>query len=268
MSAKTQPTPQPNNNELPKVAPIHDLTKMTRGQLDVIAKQYKLRPTAYANKNSLIDAIRKKQPTQKAAKPAKQAKSKKSGGKRVQSKKIDWNKAFAFYIEDHTRSYSDVAKEFGVTKKSVERNAQYTITEGPEKGSWITWAERRQEVGELARKKAEEDYKKTAPVRSQQHLMQYRNLQVAIALKVNQLANEGEWYVNPTTGKKIKIQSTDARQLADVSKAMKLAIDGERVIMGLPTSVSTIKPGADDETGKGWGELLMLAMKSANEQSK
>jgi len=263
MSAKTQPTPQPNNNELPKVAPIHDLTKMTRGQLDVIAKQYKLRPTAYANKNSLIDAIRKKQPTQKAAKPAKQTKSKKTNGR-----KVDWNLAYEWYIEDHTRSYSDVAKQYGVSKQAVEKAAKYVYTDGESKGSWVSWSERRQELGEIARKKAEEDYKKTAPVRSQQHLMQYRNLQVAIALKVNQLANEGEWYVNPTTGKKIKIQSTDARQLADVSKAMKLAIDGERVIMGLPTSVSTIKPGADDETGKGWGELLMLAMKSANEQSK
>jgi hypothetical protein len=257
MSAKTQTT-TPKSNK-PKLLKINKpLEKMNRGELDVVAKSLKVKTDKHPNKKSLIDAL---SPLVKYKAPAKRKSTATAG------RKVDWNKAFEWYIADHTRSYADVAKEFGVVKKTVEQAAKYTYTEGERKGEWSTWAERRQELGENARKKAEEDYKKSAPIRSQQHLMQYRNLQVAIALKVNQLANEGEWYVNPTTGKKIKIQSTDARQLADVSKAMKLAIDGERVIMGLPTSVSTIKPGADDETGKGWGELLMLAMKSANEQS-
>jgi len=195
-----------------------------------------------------------------AAKPAKKTVAR----KKTTSKKVDWNKAFEWYIADHTRSYSDVAKEFGVTKRNVEKSAVYTYTDGKQKGSWVTWAERRQELGDLARKKAEEDYKKSAPVRSAEHLKQYRNLQIAASNKVTMLAMQGQWLIDPTTNKKVKVQEFDARQLADVAKALKLAIDGERVIMGLPTSVSTIKPGADDETGKGWGELLALAMKQAS----
>ncbi len=58
------------------------------------------------------------------------------------------------------------------------------------------------------------------------------------------------------------IQSTDASQLANIAKALKIAIDGERVILGLSTAVTAIKPGNDD-TDKGWGELLAFAIKSA-----
>lgn len=255
--AKKPKTPKPTTSHKPtKYVIDRPLDKYSRSDLDVIAKNVNLKGN-YPTKALLIIAL-KEHTHVKAAKPKKKA---------VTSRKVDWNKAFEYYIEDHTRSYADVAKEFGVAKRTVEQSAKYTYTEGDKKGTWVTWAERRQELGEIARKKSEEDYKKTAPARSQQHLLQYRNLQVAIATKVTMLANQGNWYVDPNTGKKIKIQEFDARQLADAAKALKLAIDGERVIMGLPTSVSTIKPGADDETGKGWGELLMLAMKQANEQS-
>lgn len=248
---------KPTTNRKPsKVVIDRPLEKFARSDLDAIAKKAGVKPDAYKTKALLVIALKEHTRVKAKAKP--------KGGR---ASKIDWNKAFEWYIEDHTRSYSDVAKAFGVSTQSVERNATYTYTDGEKKGSWVTWAERRHELGEIARKKAEEDYKKTAPARSQQHLLQYRNLQIAASNKVAMLAHQGQWLIDPDTGKRIKVQEFDARQLADVAKALKLAIDGERVIMGLPTSVSTIKPGADDETGKGWGELLALAMKQANEQS-
>jgi len=244
--------------KIKKIAIDQPLRKMNRGQLDGVAKQLKLKPSSYANIKELVEALT---PLTKQPKAAKRAARKKG-------RKFDWNKAFEFYIADHTRSYADVAKQFGVVKKTIEQAAKYEYTDGKRKGTWCSWAERRQELGDIARKKTEEDYKKTAPARSEQHLMQYRNLQIATSQKITALAATGKTLVDPTTGQKFKIQDFDARQLADVAKALKLAIDGERVIMGLATSVATIKPGSDDETGKGWGELLALAMKEASKDAE
>lgn len=174
--------------------------------------------------------------------------------------KVDWNKAFAWFMEDATRSYADVAREFDVTKRSVERKAYVDNDDG----SFETWAERRQRVGDEVRKKAEDDYRKSIPAREEQHLALYRNLQLATGVKINLLVNQGDWLVDPKTGKKVKVQEFSTRELADAAKALKLSIDGERVILGLSTSVSTIKPG-ENEKGQGWGELLLMAQKRVAE---
>lgn len=237
-------TPKRNISKLP-------LDKLTRDELNTLATKRKIDYKAFSNKRDLIAAL--------STKP--------KGAQRKGGRKLDPVKAYDFYFGDNTRSYADVAKEFGVSKNAVEAIAKVTIKEGPEKGTWKTWAEHRQDLVEIAQKKRDEEYRKSIPVRNEEHLKQYRNLQIATSNKITALALQGEWLVNPKTGQKVKVQEFDARQLADVAKALKLAIDGERVILGLATSVATIKPGSDDETGKGWGELLALAMKQAgNEQ--
>jgi transposase len=162
--------------------------------------------------------------------------------------KIDWQKAYQWFIADARRSYADVAEEFGVSKQSVERNARATT----EQGELVTWAKRRQLLGENAKKQAEDEYKKSVPARNEQHLLQYRNLQIIISTKVSYIASQS------------KIHETDASQLLSLAKALKIAIDGERAILGLATSVAAIKPDTDDTQG-GWGELLALAMKTVEE---
>jgi hypothetical protein len=181
--------------------------------------------------------------------------------------KIDWNKAYEWFIADHTRSYSDVAKQFGVTKKSVENNAKYVYTEGDEKGTWCTWAERRRELGEIARKNAEDEYKKSAPFREEQHLIQYRNAQILASQKIAMMSKEGTWLVDPKTQQRFKVNEISGRDIKDIIVGLRSAIDGERIIMGLPTSVSTIKPG-DSEKGMGWTELLMMAMARVEQEGK
>lgn len=202
------------------------------------------------------------------AKPAAKAK-KKAQPKRRTHRKLDPVKAYDYYFSDATRSYADVAKEFGVSKQAVEAIAKVDVEEvvnGKKSKSWVTWAEHRLDLVEEAQKKRDEEYRKSIPVRNEEHLKQYRNLQIATSNKITMLAMQGEWLVNPKTGAKVKVQELSARELADAAKALKLAIDGERVILGLATSVATIKPGSDDETGKGWGELLALAMKQASDE--
>jgi hypothetical protein len=163
--------------------------------------------------------------------------------------KINWQEAYQWFIADARRSYADVAKNFNVSKQSVERNARTTT----EHGKSVTWAKRRQSLGENAQKRTDDEYRKSTPARTEQHLMQYRNLQIILSAKITLLAQGN------------MIQSTDAGQLASIAKALKIAIDGERVILGLTTSVSAIKPENDD-SGKGWGELLALAMRNSDER--
>lgn len=162
--------------------------------------------------------------------------------------KIDWQKAYQWFIVDARRSYADVAKEFNVSKQSVERNARTTT----EDGESVTWAKRRRLLGENAKKQAEAEHKKSVPVRNEQHLLQYRNLQIITSSKISAVASQG------------KIQDIDASQLLSLAKALKIAVDGERIILGLATSVASVKPEANDAKG-GWGELLTLAMKTVEE---
>lgn len=88
-------------------------------------------------------------------KPKKSTKAKSAQKK---SKKFDHDKAFAWFLEDATRSYGDVAKQFKVTKQAIERIAKVTLDDG----SWCTWAERRQMLGDEARKKLRTITKKRA----------------------------------------------------------------------------------------------------------
>ena len=180
------------------------------------------------------------------------------------SRKFPYDAAYAWYMDDATRSYADVAKQFGVSKTTVENRAKVTIESGDDAGTWVTWAEHRQSLADEARKQMDEERKKSIPYREEQHLLQYRNLQIAVGQKIASIANEGKWYIDAETGKKIKFQITDARQLSDAAKALKIAIDGERVIMGLSTSVATIKPGEDNK-GNGFAELFAMAIQTVKD---
>lgn len=177
------------------------------------------------------------------------------------TQKVNWNKAYAWFIEDATRSYSDVAKEFNVTKRAVERQASKVSPDG----SKTTWAMRRRLLGEKAEKKTEQDYKKSAAARNEQHLLQYRNLQIVISSRVAEISKQGKELIDPKTGERIRISSVDASELASLARGLKTAIDGERVALGLSTSVASTKPESEEGVGKGWGELLALATSRVKE---
>jgi hypothetical protein len=176
------------------------------------------------------------------------------------ARKWDVDAAYQWYMDDATRSYADVAKQFGIAKQTVENKAKIVLDDG----SWETWAEHRQNLADEARKKMDEERKKSIPYREDQHLLQYRNLQIAVSQKITTIAAEGKWFIDADTGQRTKLQLTDARQLADAAKALKIAIDGERVIMGLSTSVATIKPGEDNK-GNGFAELFAMAIQTVKD---
>lgn len=245
------------------------------------AQHLKLSPSQNDQAAVSVGAVAKKRVAAVKAKASKKKKTKKRALKKDDKPKFrrgleaapkggsgkrtfDATAAFKWYLEDVKRSYDDVAKEFKVTKKTVENNARVNYMDEDGSMVWCTWAERRQALGKIAREEAEKAYIKSSSVRSEKHLEQYRLLQEATTKRISTMLKEGE-VMTDEDGNRMKIMLSSARDLADAAKALKLATDGERVIMGLATAVSTIKPGSDDDTGKGWGELLALALKEAPE---
>lgn len=125
-------------------------------------------------------------------------------------KNIDWVEAKKFYLNDATHTYADVAKKFDVSTWSVEQM-----------GSKEGWVKTRQELGEKALEEFEENKKAMIAEASDRHIKVWRSLQ----------------------GEIIKTMKNDqgkltSAQLLQLSNSLKRVIDGERVILGLPTSVA------------------------------
>jgi hypothetical protein len=124
-------------------------------------------------------------------------------------KGIDWNEAKAYYMESFTRSYADVAKKYGVSLTIVEK-----------RGNDESWVKVRQELGEKALLEFEENKIMEIAKANKNHITIFRSLQAHAA---KQLYNK----------KDIK-----AGEVSAIASALKIAIEGERLILGLPTTVS------------------------------
>lgn len=176
--------------------------------------------------------------------------------------KIDWNQARKDYLSDARLSLQDIANKYGVSKKSVEN-----------KSSVEGWVALRQSLGE----KALEDFqKKLIDEKSQaesRHLIQYRNLQAIINKSLMAIDQGNFWtdkkgnLVLDKAGKPIPVPP-DARQLESLAKAAKISMDGERVALGLPTSVNGITGGNGESIWTGFSDMVKTAKKVIDESSK
>lgn len=174
-------------------------------------------------------------------------------------KKIDWNKARQAYLADTTLSLKDIAEQFGVSKTIVERRAS---AEG--------WADIRQKLGESA---FEEFQKRLLDEKSKaqsRHLIQYQNLQAVINRSVYAFSVGSFWtdkknnLILDAEGKPIPMPP-DAKQLEAIAKAAKISMDGERAVLGLPTSVSGLTDGKGDSVWTGFAEMVKGASKVVKE---
>lgn len=180
--------------------------------------------------------------------------------------KIDWVEARKFYMEDTTRSYQDVADKFGVAKKTVELRAKNEMTE---KGSKTTWAIARQRLGEQATQAHEEELVDEKSKADDRHLLQYKNLQ---SLLNNKMVNikDGVPYLD-RSGKVILredgkplMKQVEAQELHYIARALQTAINGERVILGLPTTVTSLVGKDGNEMNWGWADAVKEAAKLVN----
>lgn len=173
--------------------------------------------------------------------------------------KVDWLSIRKSYLSDSTISYSDLAKTYKVSKTAIERKAKAE-----------SWVELRQELGEKAFNNFTEkllDQKSSAQSR---HLQHWQNLQAIANNSIIHFAERS--YERDRRGNLIIIKDKDGNlnpiprpvnttELVNVAKAIKIAIDGERVTLGLPTGVSAL---SDPEGGSVWSGFAEL-MKAADE---
>jgi hypothetical protein len=122
-------------------------------------------------------------------------------------KGIDWAEAKEYYLDSFTRTYADIAKKYGLSPKTVEQ-----------RGNEEKWVECRKKLGERALLEFEENKIMEIAAANNHHLNIFRNLQVKASRKL----------LNPAD-----LKTGELKQLADVYK---IAVEGERLILGLPTS--------------------------------
>lgn len=160
--------------------------------------------------------------------------------------KIDWIEARKYYLRDNTVSYRDVAEKFGVSKKAVETHA-----------SVDGWAFLRQSLGERSIQRVEAEIVDKNTEINEKHGRHYRNAQALVSNLLIVASNTLKKKIEEKGADNLTIYEegiiTPAR-LKYLVESMKIAIDGERVTVGLPTSVER-----KEVTGKDGSDLFAKA---------
>lgn len=156
-------------------------------------------------------------------------------------KKVDWVQAQKDYLSDITTTYKMIAEKFGVSERIVEKRAS---VEG--------WVESRKNIGREVIIQAKGEIVDRNAETNDRHSRLYRNMQSTagnlLLIANNTIARKiEEKGVENLTVYEEGIISTS--RLKFLFEALKVAIDGERVTVGLPTSVErkemTGKDGSD-----------------------
>lgn len=149
--------------------------------------------------------------------------------------KIDWVAARGDYIADPTLTYYDIAEKYNISVKAVKNN-----------GAKDDWKSARQAVIVRANEKVTEIAATQLAEVNTRHTNTYKNMQALglaqlnIALRSIQRAQrEAE-----QTGTEVGIKDDrilGQQRLKFLFDGLKIAMDGERITLGLPTTVSVSK---------------------------
>lgn len=142
--------------------------------------------------------------------------------------KVDWLEVQKEYITDSTASYAHLAEKYGVARKTLQ-----------ERATREQWPKLRQDLADKAYAQFTEKLVDDKSQAQSRHLTQYKNLQI--------LAGKALSSMNKN--------SVDVAELEKLARTMKLAIDGERVVLGMPTTVSAL---SDPQGGDVWVGLAGL----------
>lgn len=154
--------------------------------------------------------------------------------------KIDWFKAREDYLSDSTLSYSDIAKKYDVSLTAVKT-----------RGNNEDWLKLRQSLTEKALSKFQERLVDEKSKANSKHLTHWQNIQALANGLIIDMANRS--YYRNKDGNLILDRNNnpilvpiDPFALERLVRALKEAINGERVVLGLPTSVSGISAQSED----------------------
>lgn len=167
--------------------------------------------------------------------------------------KIDWNLVRNEYIADSSISYSDLAKKYGVTKTAVQK-----------RGTSEGWSELRQNYADKAFTLFTEkllDQKSSAQNR---HLQHWQNLQALANNAIIDISersyerNKAGEIITDKKGNPIPTR-VNLGELANLAKTLKTAIDGERVVLGLPNTVTALSDPSGDSVWSGFSDMIKEA---------
>lgn len=184
-------------------------------------------------------ALKKVQLKAAPKKPAKKAPAKRKAPRKT-TPKIDWIAALQDYLTDGFMTYKDIAEKYKVSQTAVEKHA-----------SAAGWGELRNKLGEQATTLI---IKKLATKKAQandRHLSNYTVLTQKIMLSIDKISAE-----------------SDSGDIIALAKALKVAQDGERVVLGLPTSVNTITGKDGDNVWNGFADMIKAAKEVVDGQGE
>lgn len=185
----------------------------------------------------------------------------KKGSSKGGPKNIDWYEARKLYLSNNTLSYEDIAKEFGTSKTAVGNRAKAE-----------DWTNLRQDLYEKAFSAFSEKLLDEKSSANNRHLTHWQNLQ---ALANNSIVDMAERsFERDRKGNIILIDGKpipkplNPFELEKLAKALKVAIDGERVVLGLPTSVSAITDPQGGSVWSGFSDMVKAAEKVLSENGQ
>lgn len=157
--------------------------------------------------------------------------------------KVDWLEAKELYLTDHKLTYQDIANKYGVSLKQVKKW-----------GARQQWREGRQEVSELAQIKITENLAETAAVTNLRHAAMYQQAQEVVLAQLEILDVQMAAAIDNAERKERVAEAKElpsTARLLSLTKSLVTAINGERVCLGLPTSVAPApvgyKPPAEED---------------------
>lgn len=154
--------------------------------------------------------------------------------KKPQPTKIDWAEAQKDYLMDATLSYKDIAEKYGVSSTSVEKHAK---AQG--------WVALRNKLGEKATNMMMEALARKKAQANNRHQKYYERLQ-KIAGKTLDEYEEGNITPEP-------------KELESTARTLRMAIEGERVVLGLPNVISAVTDKDGEDVFRGLSDVILAA---------
>lgn len=194
----------------------------------------------------MATAKKKTPATNKKPTPAKKKPKSSKGGPRG----IDWYQLRKEYLSDNTVTYADLAKKYKVSKTTIGNRA---IKE--------KWTELRQDLNESAYNEFKQNLLDEKSNAQSRHLQHWRNLQALANNSIQDMADR--LYYTDKAGNLILDKNDkpiprpiNTFELEKLAKSLKIAIDGERVVLGIPTSVSALSDPEGDSVWSGLADLI------------
>jgi len=133
--------------------------------------------------------------------------------------RIDWLEVRKEYLTNHKSSYRSLAKKFAISYTALQKHATKD-----------DWPEQRQKLAEKTKQKTDDEFVKIKAECDDRHVLHYKNIQA--------IANRTIMNWNEQLNKPNSKYEVDPKDLSNVARALKIGIDGERIVRGLPTSVT------------------------------